>query len=243
MVEFEKFVRISKYARTVDKKKLQFIYDGILEYVNRSGKRPEQLHILEVGCGDGSISLPLSTLGASITAFDIDPTLVDGLNKEIALANIRNISVFCQTAYAFQSDMLFDIVVASEVLEHVDFPEKLVRIFKEHLKEDGCLIVTVPNGYGPWELSNKLKASFRRNRSAECGHHHVNFFTLKRFKALLASHEFDLVAFGKSDALSGLSYSVATNKTLSQLDLTIADVMPSWFSSGWYFVFKSAKRR
>ncbi len=214
MIEFEKFVSVSKYERTVDKKKLQFIYDGIHEYVNRSGKRPEQLRILEVGCGDGSISLPLSTLGASITAFDIDPTLVEGLRKEMDRANIRNISVFCQNAYEFRSDIRFDIVVASEVLEHVDFPDKLVRIFKEHLMENGSLIVTVPNGYGPWELGNKLKTGFRGLRSGECGHHHVNFFTLKRFKALLASHEFDLVAFGKSDALSGLSYSVATNKTL-----------------------------
>ena len=79
MVELTQFQSLSKYERKVDLKKLKFIYDAVADYIRESSKDPGKLKILEIGCGDGSITMPLSTFGGSVTSFDIDDNLVAGV--------------------------------------------------------------------------------------------------------------------------------------------------------------------
>lgn len=240
-VTFRTFSSPTKYERKVDFKKLEFIYAGIAECAQALSRGPEKLEILEAGCGDGSISMSLATLGASVSAFDIDEGLVAGLRIELEKRGISNVVLTCQNAYQFHSDTRFDIVIASEVLEHVDYPEAVVRNLKEHLRVGGYFIVTIPNGFGPWELGNRIRRMLgsRKNAKGECGHHHVQFFTLREFRSLMASHGLEQLKFAKSDALSGLSYAAAKNRFVATVDLFLANVMPSWFSSGWYFVFRN----
>jgi 2-polyprenyl-3-methyl-5-hydroxy-6-metoxy-1,4-benzoquinol methylase len=163
MVELTQFQSLSKYERKVDLKKLKFIYDAVADYIRESSD-PGKLKILEIGCGDGSITMPLSAFGGSVTSFDIDDNLVAGVKKEIDKRNIPNVDVSRENAYYFSRNDKFDIIVASEVLEHLDHPEKVVSNMKAHLVSGGYCIVTVPNGYGPWEISNKIKKALSLRR-------------------------------------------------------------------------------
>jgi len=60
----------------------------------------------------------------------------------------------------------FDCVIISEVLEHLDSPEALLRASLPYLAEPGLLIVTVPNGYGEFELDRRLYAALQLERVA-----------------------------------------------------------------------------
>src|SRR5262249_32668363 len=50
-----------------------------------------------------------------------------------------------------------EIVIASEVIEHVESPEQFLSAAAEHLASDGRVIVTLPNGYGPFELASLVE--------------------------------------------------------------------------------------
>ena len=242
MVDFVHFRSLSKYERKVDIKKLRFIYDAICAYAAERAVDPSALKILEVGCGDGSITLPLSRLGGTVRAFDLDENLVHGVKRSIAERGITNITVNRDDAYTFDAnDVKYDVIVVSEVLEHTDQPADIVGKLRTHLAPRGILIATVPNGYGPWELKNKFLKLLTLNtaKDKECGHHHVQFFTYASFIRMLDSHGLLLVGFSKSDVLSGLSYCASKNGIVAGIDLALADFLPSWLASGWYFVFKT----
>ena len=55
----------------------------------------------------------------------------------------------------------FDIIICSEVLEHLKRPEEMLNGLKELVKKDGIFLFTIPNGFGPLEIMNQiqLKAS------------------------------------------------------------------------------------
>lgn len=245
MVAIEQFQGLSRYERLVDLKKLRFIFDAVVRYMGESSKRPEALKILEVGCGDGSITLPLSLFGGTVNAFDIDENLVENVKRDVSARGIKNVSITKNDAYSYSAHGdKYDIIVVSEVLEHTDQPALIVAKLKDHLATGGYMIVTIPNGYGPWELKNKVikLSSVKKIKDKECGHKHVQFFTLKAFKQIFSDHNFLLTKFGKSDAFSGLNYRASKNVLIANLDLVLADLLPSWLASGWYFVFKNNER-
>jgi protein-L-isoaspartate O-methyltransferase len=242
MVDFTQFSSLSKYERKVDITKLRFIYDAVCACAVEAAVDTAALKILEVGCGDGSITLPLSRFNGTVRAFDLDEDLVAGVKRSIAEQGITNITVNKEDAYTFDAyGDKYDVIVVSEVLEHTDQPADIVAKLKTHLAPGGILIATVPNGYGPWELKNKFLKLVTLNiaKDKECGHNHVQFFTFGSFTRMLNEHGLLLVGFAKSDVLSGLSYCASKNGIIAGVDLALADLLPFWMASGWYFVFKN----
>jgi SAM-dependent methyltransferase len=113
--------------------------------------------IIEVGCGTGyQITLPLRTWGYNIVGIDIDSQSIEygrrlfenaGLGTEILVAE-----EFRSTSGEF------DAVIISEVLEHLSDTEvdDLLKTAHTKLRANGVLLVTVPNGYGWFEMESFL---------------------------------------------------------------------------------------
>jgi 2-polyprenyl-3-methyl-5-hydroxy-6-metoxy-1,4-benzoquinol methylase len=133
--------------------------EWIISYVKK------QECIVEFGCGTGCmISRPLSRLGYFVYGVDLDQKSIlfgqqvfgqEGLNSD----NLRA----CDLA---ELDVDVDVIVASEVIEHIhdEEMEPVFRAIHQKLKPNGQLLVTVPNGYGWFELENFFynKAGFGR---------------------------------------------------------------------------------
>ena len=84
--------------------------------------------------------------------------------------NLKNLSFKVSNARAIHSvGELFGALICSEVLEHLDDPESVVSKAYSVLKLGGVLIATVPNGYGPWELSVKVASKLRELISKNTG--------------------------------------------------------------------------
>src|SRR5262249_16605180 len=81
------------------------------------------------------------------------------LNVEPALANLRYIA---EPLEAQPWEGRFDAVVASEVLEHIGDPAAFLGLLGRCLRRNGLLILTVPNGYGPFEIDSHLYEALRR---------------------------------------------------------------------------------
>ncbi|MDP8909945.1 MAG: class I SAM-dependent methyltransferase, partial [Chloroflexota bacterium] len=112
---------------------------------------------LELGCGTGyMITLPLRTWGYDVVGIDLDETSIR-YGRELLRRNGLDPSAL-RVADLGQLDESFDVILASEILEHLcdDELEETLATVRARLRPGGRLLVTVPNGYGWFELEAKL---------------------------------------------------------------------------------------
>nr|MCH7549865.1 methyltransferase domain-containing protein [Candidatus Krumholzibacteriota bacterium] len=156
------YLAASAYTDPVDKKKLRFVYAAVTRQAELRGVAPAELLLLDVACGVGGITLPLATFGGRVRAFDIDEADLSLLRERAVAAGFENILATREDALAFRDGREYDVIVASEVFEHLTHPDKLAENCARHLRRGGILVVTTPNGYGPWEMVNSTKLIPRR---------------------------------------------------------------------------------
>lgn len=126
-----------------------------LDWVQRHVPPPAS--ILEVGCGTGyMITYPLLRMGYDVTGVDIDEPSIR-LGRKFLRQQGLDPSVIRATDL-WNVGSQFDAIILSEVLEHVHTEEygPLFGAVKERLKPGGQLLVTVPNGYGWFEMESFL---------------------------------------------------------------------------------------
>lgn len=113
----------------------------VAQQVPLSGKR-----VLDVGCGAGLLSEALAAAGASVTALDLAPELIEvaqlhllesGLHVDYRLAPIAQL--------ASERPAGFDVVTCMELLEHVPDPETLIGDCARALAPGGRLIISTLN--------------------------------------------------------------------------------------------------
>ena len=150
-------------------------------------------------------------------------------------------------------NVTFDVIVITEVCEHLLEPENALRVVKRHLKVGGTFIVTVPNAV---PLFARLKLLFGRTVSGlhfpspetkQTGH--IRFYTIESMSRLLRQEGFEI------SAVSGVSFRMYSrfwprfcywlprvllirSKTApTKLDLWLANHFPG-FAPGLFFVCK-----
>ena len=102
--------------------------------------------VLDIGCGGGLLSVPLARLGAQVTGIDTSPKTIQ-VAQDYAKGQDLSITYTCTPIEDFVLDheQSFDLVCASEVVEHVDnlpvFLEKAVAC----LKPGGHLFISTVN--------------------------------------------------------------------------------------------------
>ena len=135
------------------RKKLQFLREQISAFAREHIGRT--IHLLDVGCSNGqNVTIHLADLDVRITA--IDPH-----EPSIQFATAHNpcpekIVYMLGTIDDVPVEELFDIVVAADVLEHLKDPGALMESINSRLREGGIVLVSIPNGYGPFEIENAL---------------------------------------------------------------------------------------
>lgn len=72
----------AKFAKNVDEEKGKKRIAGILEFLEDSGFKPEGSKVLDIGCGPGTLSLPLARMGAEVTALDISCGMLERLRAD-----------------------------------------------------------------------------------------------------------------------------------------------------------------
>lgn len=154
------------------------------------GKKEGKI-ILDVGCGNGYQMAPLTEKN-TVYGLDISKT-------NIAKAVSRGIKAILhdvEAPFPFE-DGFFDVVICSEVLEHLFFPEKVLKECYRVLKESGSFIVTVPNLYC---FRNRL--SILTGRAWGCtfieyplNQQHIRFFSLDGIRRILEKVGFKVEGF------------------------------------------------
>lgn len=99
--------------------------------------------ILVIGSGSGEFTAMLAKQGALVTALDISQECID-----LTLATAKQFQVNVQTVVAslenFHSEKMYDVIVATDVIEHIENDNEACKKINSLLKTDGQLIITVP---------------------------------------------------------------------------------------------------
>jgi 2-polyprenyl-3-methyl-5-hydroxy-6-metoxy-1,4-benzoquinol methylase len=121
----------------------------IMKYLNKDDA------IMEFGCGTGyMITYPLRCFGYNIEGFDLDAKSI----KYGVRAFSGNDNLFLHATDIKDVKKKYDVAIASEVFEHMhtDILDPVIDIIRTRLNPRGILLVTVPNGYGWYELESFL---------------------------------------------------------------------------------------
>lgn len=101
---------------------------------------------LELGCGVGYFTQELVRSGANIVAIDVSPELLEIAKTNYSTPNVRyQIENACELSY---DDSVFDSVVGSSVLHHLEIEAALREIYRV-LKPTGTIYFTEPNMLNP----------------------------------------------------------------------------------------------
>jgi SAM-dependent methyltransferase len=243
-------------------KRLRFIKEAITaEYAGRS---PGSIRVLDVGCGNGSlIAIPLARCGFAVTGIDLHrPSIEHARRLGSAMPNAR----FLETPVADLVTLLFDVIILSEVMEHVSDPESLLLDSLRHLKPQGIVLITVPNGYGEFEIDWWIFRTFHLQRAIDlirkfracgsvpsapqhpqdvpatdnqvCGH--VQFFRRGRLRKLFQRCSLAIAKESAGGFICGpvVCYTLARYRRFIEWNVRIADKLPLALVSSWYFVLR-----
>lgn len=233
-------------------KRLRFVQQSIEEaFPVRTARSPR---VLDVGCGNGSeLALPLARQGFHVTGIDIHgPSIAHA--KQLA-GGLPNVTFECKSLEEL-NDQPFQVIILSEVLEHLDDPKALLKASVRHLSSDGIIVVTVPNGYGEFEIDSyffnllrldRLVALVSRNETsvtAATDNHengHVQFFTRGRLRRLFAECSLSIVRQASASLLAGplIGHTLARSQWFVEWNSRVTDQLPWVLASGWYFCLRA----
>lgn len=170
----------------------RYTFTKRLEAVFQMIARNEIGRILEIGCGAGLLCLELGQRAKTVVGIDISHFVLDFANHVKDYIHYKN--VFFQQGdaenLAFQ-DESFDLVICSEVLEHLLSPQKALDEMRRVTKKDGSIILTTPCAVSLSALCMKVLRIFNKHIESE---KHIHFdkktyLAIKRAESTIPSNK------------------------------------------------------
>jgi len=164
--------------------------------------------ILDIGCGNGKITMLLKTCSCAQEACGIDADAESLKTAKKAGVKTFNLDLDEDT-FPFESNY-FDAVVAGEVIEHLVNPDHLLDEAHRTLKQGGLFFITTPNlsawynrvalllGFQPFwtDVSTRFPDTGKVVAMGIGGKHlndyHLRVFTYRALKELLELHDFKI---------------------------------------------------
>ena len=150
-------------AETFDSPKNIFLANLVCQAVEKQIDLLSDKEILDFGGGTGLLTLPLAKQAKSVTLVDISEKMLGQARLKAERQEIKNIQFLEQDLLATPLEQEFDFIVVSRVLHHMPDLDAALSLFRQHLKENGQLLLadfikTEANhhGFDLAELENKL---------------------------------------------------------------------------------------
>lgn len=188
--------------------------DIVVDLLKKSQKG-EKIRVLDVGCGEGSCytflknridteHLPFENL--EYYAIDSNEQLPEVLKESEIIFKLGDFTKL----NSIYGKKYFDVVIASEVLEHVTETDEFILSLKDILKDSGYIYLTTPNlaswhgrlallfGFQPLATEvSSIRAEFGKGNILKKYYHgnaimHIRIFTLRALLDFITFHEFKI---------------------------------------------------
>ena len=127
--------------------RISYIKENIINTFNLKNKKDNplsEIKILDVGCGGGLLSEPLSRLGAEVFGIDASDNNIKIAKLHAKKSNL-NIKYFCSSPEKFKIKNEFDVILNMEIVEHVEDVDFFLKSCSKLLKKGGIMFVATLN--------------------------------------------------------------------------------------------------
>ena len=154
--EIEKFSRIAEEWWNPEGKfkplhkfnpiRISYIKENIVStFKLENEKKPlEKIEILDIGCGGGLLSEPMSRLGAKVVGIDASEKNINVAKLHAKKSNL-DIKYFCTSPENFKINTKFDVILNMEIVEHVQDVDFFLKSCSKLLKKNGVMFVATLN--------------------------------------------------------------------------------------------------
>jgi len=126
--------------------RIKYIKENIINHFKLKNKfRPlSGINILDIGCGGGLLSEPMSRMGANVTG-------IDASDKNIKIAKLHSkknklkINYLCSSPEKLKIEKKFDVILNMEIVEHVEDIELFLKSSSNLLKKNGLMFIATIN--------------------------------------------------------------------------------------------------
>lgn len=154
--------------------------------------------VLDIGTHSGALLLRLRELGFSqLTGTDLDPTRFDVPDAQFKCVELNE-------PFSRHFDTKFQLITATDVIEHLDSPRTFLREVHTLLEEDGWLAISLPN-VGSWQgrikflLKGELWGFGEKNYRAQ---RHISPITFEQMIMMMRELGFDVIEMGAVGSFS-----------------------------------------
>jgi len=134
------------------------LYDhSIINKLIDSNLLNKDMTVLDYGSGDGFISRGIASHVGKIIAMDMSVSMLDELDRKAKLQGITNIlTVECEESEVPLRDSRVDLVCASMILHHIEFPDEIIKEFYRVLRHGGILFIADLLPYNDEEFQKSM---------------------------------------------------------------------------------------
>jgi 2-polyprenyl-3-methyl-5-hydroxy-6-metoxy-1,4-benzoquinol methylase len=145
---------------------------------------PKNLRVLDVGCGSGVHGAELRRIHAHhVTGVDRSVPSIQRARNRMSAAYVADVT--CPEDYPFAGG--FDVVLFSDLLEHMLDPDAVLAAHVKLLKPGGRILISLPN-VAIWNVRlSLLFGSFRYRDTGTLDRTHLRFFTRRSLRELIAN--------------------------------------------------------
>ena len=126
--------------------RINYIKENIINNfkLKNKSKPLEGINILDIGCGGGLLSEPMSRMGANVTG-------IDASDKNIKIAKLHSkenklkINYLCSSPEKLKFKKKFDVVLNMEIVEHVEDIDFFLNSCSKLLKKNGLMFIATIN--------------------------------------------------------------------------------------------------
>ena len=137
-----KFKPLHKFNPT----RIKYIKENIINNfkLKNKSKPLSGIKILDIGCGGGLLSEPMSRMGANVTG-------IDASDKNIKIAKLHSkknklkINYLCSSPEKLKIEKKFDVILNMEIVEHVEDIDFFLKSCSKLLKKNGLMFVATIN--------------------------------------------------------------------------------------------------
>jgi|GEM_PF-840922 2-polyprenyl-3-methyl-5-hydroxy-6-metoxy-1,4-benzoquinol methylase/rubredoxin len=180
---------LRSYYSRFDYKNIPFVEKRIkedsqisLDFINHY--RGSRNSLLDLGCGRGYFLLEAASKGWKVKGVDFS-------SKEVAYATKKlNLDVVKSDILKYQDKNKYELIVLSQVIEHVRHPSELIKKTSSLLTENGLLYIATPN------INSASAKIHGKNFEHLIPPEHLNYFNSQSLTYLLNHNGFRVIKWG-----------------------------------------------